>query len=39
MVVRCCECGDEPSGTCAMELVNCVGPEKGSIYSEQSVTS
>jgi hypothetical protein len=21
-VAGCCECGDEPSGSCAMELVN-----------------
>jgi hypothetical protein len=22
-VSGCCECGDEPSGSCAMELVKC----------------
>jgi hypothetical protein len=23
-VAGCCECGDEPSGSCATELVSCV---------------
>jgi hypothetical protein len=23
-VTGCCECGDEPSGSCATELVSCI---------------
>jgi hypothetical protein len=29
-VAGCCECGDEPSGSCATELVSSVGPNRWS---------
>jgi hypothetical protein len=38
-VAGCCECGDEPSGSCATELVSCVFAVDKTALKEQNTAS